>query len=105
MEDKVKTWGKTWTYAVIIVVLLVGYGLTWYLVEQRRDSDAAAFYKVSKANEEQLWSLKDYVETMPDGDHKEKLREILNPIYIVRTRAEMDSVRSVKDSLSAQNGL
>lgn len=105
MENQGKTWGKIWTYAVLTAIFLLGYGITWYLVEERRDSDAAAFYKVSKANEEQLWSIKDYVETMPDGDHKEKLREILNPIYIVRTRAEMDSIRSVKDSLSAQNGL
>jgi hypothetical protein len=104
MENQRKTWGKSWTYTVMTGVLLAGYALTWYLVEKRRDNDAAQFYKVSKANEEQIWNIKRYVETMPDGDHKANLMEILDPIYIVRTRAEMDSIHGLKDSVSAQNG-
>lgn len=104
MEHQRRAWGNRWTYLLITGIFLAGYALTWYLVEQRRDSDAAAFYKVSKDNEEQLWRIKRYVDSMPESEHKETLRELLNPIYIVRTRAEMDSIRSVKDSLSAQNG-
>lgn len=104
MEQQRKAWGKRWTYLMLAGILLAGHALTWYLVEQRRDSDAAAFYKVSKANEEQLWRIKRYVDSMHEGAHKAALRELLNPIHIVRTRAEMDSIRSVKDSLSAQKG-
>jgi hypothetical protein len=71
----------------------------------RRDKDAAAFYMVSKANEEQLGSIQRYVEDMPDGIEKETLNELLTPIYIVRTRAEMDSIRKVRDSNPPLQGI
>jgi hypothetical protein len=105
MENKRRTWGKLWTYFLITGVMLLVNGITWYLVEMRRDKDAAAFYMVSKANEEQLGSIQRYVEDMPDGIEKETLNELLTPIYIVRTRAEMDSIRKVRDSNPPLQGI
>jgi hypothetical protein len=98
MENKGRTWGKLWTYLLVIAVMLLVNGITWYLVELRRDKDAATFYMVSKANEEQLWSIQRYVNNMPDGLEKENLSELLTTIYIVRTRAEMDSIQKERES-------
>lgn len=105
MEKQTKTWGKFWTYAVVSGIMLLGYVLTWYLVEQRRDSDAAAFDRVSKANEEQIWTIRQYVESMPDGYEKNELLDLLSPVYIVRTRAEMDSIRKVGEANPPMNGI
>ncbi len=105
MENRGRTWGKFWTYALVAGLMLAGYAITWYLVEQRRDSDAEAFYKVSKANQEQVWSVIRYVQDMPDSREKSDLLEILSPVYIVRTRKEMDSLRKARDSTPALGGL
>jgi len=106
MENHRRTWGKFWTYALVGLIFLGFYSVTWYLVEKRRDSDAAAFYKVSKANEEQIWSVRRQVETMPDGYQKETLLKLLSGVNIVRTRAEIDSIRrSPGDSTTTVKGL
>lgn len=98
METQKRSWGKLWTYALVVGLMLIGYALTWYLVERKRDSDAEAFYKVSKSNQEQVWSVIHYVQAMRDCAEKADLLEILSPIYIVRTRKEMDSLQKVQDS-------
>jgi hypothetical protein len=105
MENKRRTWGKLWTYIVLAGAMLTINAITWYLVELRRDNDAAAFYEVSKANEEQLWSIQRYVDNMPDSHEKQNLSELLSPIYIVRTRAEMDSIRKKNDSTPPLQGI
>lgn len=95
MEEN-RSWGALWTYALVIVGSLFLIGAIWLLVEDRRDNDAAAFYKVSKQNQNQIMGVRGYVLAMPDGQAKTDLKAMLDTVHIVSTRAEVEALNPVE---------
>lgn len=97
-----KDWGKPWTYLSVSIIWLLITALVWAMVEERRDSDAAAFYQTAKDNYEQVESLRAYA--WADSSNcidRTAIKSILRSISIVRTRAEADSLKAIRDSLAA----
>lgn len=91
MEEK-RSWGSIWTYAVFLGIMVMVQFIVWYLVEQRRDLDAAIFDEVSELNEKQVMKVQGYVLAMQDGVDKTNLSGLLDSISIIRTRGEMKAL-------------
>lgn len=94
-------WGKTWTYLVLSIIWIVIGSVVYALVEMRRDSDARNYYKAAKANQRQIEDLRAYVwaDTTATAD-RNALKIMLREYVIIRTRAQVDSLQQITDSIA-----
>lgn len=81
-----------------LVACLIGWAVTYYLVEERRDANAETYYQVATKNKNQLLEIQRLVKAMPPSAWKDSLWAVVDTIDIVITRGEKKYNDSIQQS-------